>query len=192
MKAISIKQPWAWAILHAGKDVENRSWSTPFRGEIVIHATQMELDVKFPVGVSPPSKSDMILGAAVGVAEIVDAVQRSSSKWFTGPYGFVLRNPRALPHPVSCKGNMGIWDVAPALEGRIRASLDSASQGERRKVTWQEIKKRRSQAGKRWTSDEDVRLLELFRKQVPIEEIAAHLHRGPFAVQVRLFKLGMR
>ncbi len=26
MKALSIRQPWAWAILHAGKDVENRSW----------------------------------------------------------------------------------------------------------------------------------------------------------------------
>jgi len=23
MKALSIKQPWVWAILHAGKDVEN-------------------------------------------------------------------------------------------------------------------------------------------------------------------------
>lgn len=26
MKALSIRQPWAWAILHAGKDVENRDW----------------------------------------------------------------------------------------------------------------------------------------------------------------------
>lgn len=24
-KALSVRQPWAWAILHAGKDVENRS-----------------------------------------------------------------------------------------------------------------------------------------------------------------------
>lgn len=24
MKALSLRQPWAWAILHAGKDVENR------------------------------------------------------------------------------------------------------------------------------------------------------------------------
>ena len=27
MKALSIRQPWAWAILHAGKDVENRDWN---------------------------------------------------------------------------------------------------------------------------------------------------------------------
>jgi len=28
MKAITIKQPWAWAIVFAGKDIENRSWRT--------------------------------------------------------------------------------------------------------------------------------------------------------------------
>ena len=27
MKALSIRQPWAWCILHAGKDIENRDWS---------------------------------------------------------------------------------------------------------------------------------------------------------------------
>jgi hypothetical protein len=27
MKALSIRQPWAWAIFNAGKDVENRDWS---------------------------------------------------------------------------------------------------------------------------------------------------------------------
>ena len=28
MKALTIKQPWAWAIIHAGKDIENRDWVT--------------------------------------------------------------------------------------------------------------------------------------------------------------------
>jgi len=27
MKALSIRQPWAWCILYAGKDIENRDWS---------------------------------------------------------------------------------------------------------------------------------------------------------------------
>lgn len=27
MKALSIRQPWTWAILYAGKDIENRDWS---------------------------------------------------------------------------------------------------------------------------------------------------------------------
>ena len=38
MKALSIKQPWAWAIIHAGKNVENRTWATSYRGPLLIHA----------------------------------------------------------------------------------------------------------------------------------------------------------
>lgn len=29
MYAISVRQPWAWAVFAAGKDVENRSWPVP-------------------------------------------------------------------------------------------------------------------------------------------------------------------
>jgi hypothetical protein len=38
MKAITVKQPWAWAIAHGGKDVENRTWGTGYRGPLAIHA----------------------------------------------------------------------------------------------------------------------------------------------------------
>lgn len=39
MKALTVQQPWAWAIIHAGKTVENRTqrwWS--YRGPLAIHA----------------------------------------------------------------------------------------------------------------------------------------------------------
>ena len=39
MLALSIRQPWAWLILRAGKDVENRDWSTKVRGRVLIHAS---------------------------------------------------------------------------------------------------------------------------------------------------------
>jgi hypothetical protein len=29
MFAISLLQPWAWTILWAGKDIENRTWDLP-------------------------------------------------------------------------------------------------------------------------------------------------------------------
>ena len=38
MKALSLRQPWAWAVVEAGKDVENRRWNTKFRGDFLIHA----------------------------------------------------------------------------------------------------------------------------------------------------------
>jgi hypothetical protein len=38
MKALTVKNPWAWAIINGGKDVENRSRPTKHRGQLYIHA----------------------------------------------------------------------------------------------------------------------------------------------------------
>lgn len=38
MKALTVRQPWAWAIIHGGKDVENRTRHTKHRGQLYIHA----------------------------------------------------------------------------------------------------------------------------------------------------------
>ena len=40
MKALSIKQPWAWLIVNGFKDVENRTWRTKYRGPLLIHASK--------------------------------------------------------------------------------------------------------------------------------------------------------
>src|SRR5207249_2449414 len=38
-RILSLHGVWAWSILFAGKDIENRSWSTPHRGRILIHSS---------------------------------------------------------------------------------------------------------------------------------------------------------
>ena len=38
MKALTVQQPWAWAIMHGGKDVENRTQAWGYRGLLAIHA----------------------------------------------------------------------------------------------------------------------------------------------------------
>jgi hypothetical protein len=38
MKALSIKQPWAWLIVSGHKDIENRNCPTRFRGRLLVHA----------------------------------------------------------------------------------------------------------------------------------------------------------
>lgn len=45
MKVLSIRQPWAWLIVNGHKDIENRTWTTRFRGPIPIQASKgMTLD----------------------------------------------------------------------------------------------------------------------------------------------------
>lgn len=37
---LSLRQPWLWAVLAAGKRVENRSWNTWHRGPVILHAAK--------------------------------------------------------------------------------------------------------------------------------------------------------
>ena len=119
MRALSIKQPWAWAILHAGKDVENRNWRTNYRGRILIHAgRKIDMDgwnwllenKKLPEFVGPDDYRNLQTGGFVGTVEIVDCADEMDSEWFFGPYGFVLQDPQPIDF-VSYRGKLGLFEV---------------------------------------------------------------------------------
>jgi len=120
LPALSIQQLWAWAILYAGKDVENRTWRTSRRGPFLIHAG-LRADPDFTLDQAqadlcrriPPDQ--VHYGGIVGTAEIVDCVDHLSSVWFCGPHGFILRNARVLPF-VPCKGRLGFFRAEPKGE----------------------------------------------------------------------------
>lgn len=125
MKALSIRQPWAWLILHGGKDVENREWPTAFRGEVLIHAgkTMTRGDYEacalfcsgMPDGALPadfrfPSFDELKgqLGGVVGKMRIADCVTQSPSPWFCGRFGFVIEAAETRPFK-ACKGSLGFF-----------------------------------------------------------------------------------
>jgi hypothetical protein len=122
MKAISVRQPWAWLIIHGGKDIENRDWQTKVRGRVLIHAakgmTRDEYDHASlrvwsrdeALGTRIPHPWVIERGGIIGSVEIVDCVAASASPWFFGKYGFVLRNPIALPFR-PYRGSLGFFDV---------------------------------------------------------------------------------
>lgn len=124
MKALSIRQPWAWLILNAGKDVENRNWRTNFRGRIYIHAaatmTRREYEDAMdwvvcsgiPLNFEEPHPTRFMRGGIIGSVEIVDCVEKSESPWFVGKYGFVLKNPIRLPFQ-PCKGRLHFFTPSP-------------------------------------------------------------------------------
>lgn len=121
MKALSIMQPWAWLIAAGHKDIENRGWSTFYRGEVLIHAGKRFDPDYLDEGpsllwdwpdIQQPDTFDT--GGIIGIAEIVDCVTSSPSPWFFGPFGFVIRNARPLPFR-PCRGQLGFFtpDFAP-------------------------------------------------------------------------------
>jgi hypothetical protein len=118
MKALSIRQPYAWLIVQGHKDVENRTWPTRYRGPILIHASQAlypDYDgilrrVREQFGIEIPPGDQVERGGVIGRAEIVDCVTQSQSPWFWGPYGFVLRNAAPLPFQ-PLRGHLGLFEV---------------------------------------------------------------------------------
>src|SRR5258708_38096209 len=73
MKALSIQQPWAWAILAGVKTVENRTWRTFHRGPLLIHASKKPWTGKADLlGHVPPGK--LPIGVLLGTVEVLDCV----------------------------------------------------------------------------------------------------------------------
>jgi hypothetical protein len=127
MKGLSVRAPWWLAILHYGKDIENRDWKTNFRGTIYIHASSwfrvseilQDIDsIRHICKVTGQPFAEILVdylksgcGRIVGKVDIVDCVENSESPWFFGKYGFVLENPVAFAHPIPFKAMLGLFDV---------------------------------------------------------------------------------
>jgi hypothetical protein len=129
--AISLYAPWVWAILHLGKDVENRSLGFPLRkGWVWLHASKTlsrpkmleEMAcVEYMAGLA--GKSSMVdadfslprlqamQGHIIGAVEVTGKVLESTSPWFVGPAALTLGRRLLLPQPIATKGALGIWPV---------------------------------------------------------------------------------
>jgi hypothetical protein len=133
--ALSIRQPWAWLIVNNWKNIENRPWSTRFRGPVLIHAGKTMtrgdydaclffVDAVFPKLASAiPSCELLERGGIVGVATVIDCVDTHPSEWFCGDYGFVMADARPLPFQ-ACKGRLGFFKIDNATR-RSRTSPES-------------------------------------------------------------------
>lgn len=117
MRAISIKQPWAWLISHGYKDCENRGWAPKEYGEILIHAskqfdTQGYHFVKKNMSyIKMPGIKEFEQGGIVGKATLYDVTTELRSKWHQpGCKGLYLKDQQPLPF-MPCKGQLSIFEV---------------------------------------------------------------------------------
>ena len=99
---LSIKEPWTWLIIHGHKDIENRDWTTSYRGPLLIHAgKRMDENCFDPAGrlltdywrsrygdelvaAMPQHQEAYETGGIVGIATVVNVVMYSESPWFFG------------------------------------------------------------------------------------------------------------
>jgi hypothetical protein len=124
VKALSIRQPWAWAILHVGKRVENRgwTWAPTWRGWFLLHAAKgctrdeyedaMDDVIDIRPDIAPPRLASLDRGAIVGRARLVAAHHASASPWaIPGALHLILADVEALATPIPFKGALGFFGV---------------------------------------------------------------------------------
>lgn len=153
LRVLTVQQPWAWAILHGGKSIENRSQLWSYRGPLAIHAAGTwspsgANDERVAAALGQPvwrlaayrDRPAFVFGAVLGVVELVDV------HWATGgpcqpccpPWGeglhngghgaksathLVLADPKPFDEPIPWKGRLGLWRPDSVLAGEIARQL---------------------------------------------------------------------
>lgn len=112
MRALVVRQPWAGRIASGRKTIELRSWSTKYRGPVIIVAGSRKWGKLDPEGP---------LGVVVCVVDLVDVRPATTADEAAangappdGWFAWVLENPRALPI-TPAKGRLGLYHPEPAL-----------------------------------------------------------------------------
>lgn len=146
MRALTVQQPWAWAIIHGGKDIENRTQAWSYRGPLAIHAGGRISErgmTSHLVGHSLGQHSEVVLrrGAILGVVDLVDVHQAMhlteccESPWAESSYAehggrnrseivhMILENPRPLDEPIPCAGRLGLWTPSAEVLEQLEVAL---------------------------------------------------------------------
>ncbi len=126
MKTLSVRQPWAWALVEGWKPIENRSRRTHHRGPLNIHAS-LNFDkaglefIRDSMGIAVPDYFDC--GGIVGRVNVVGVIcphghsadlpkiyeELRDSRWFFDKFGWVVNQAQPLPFQ-PCKGKLGLWE----------------------------------------------------------------------------------
>lgn len=152
-KTLSVLQPWTWILTHPGevsacglpaKLLENRLWSTRWRGDLLLHAgakvdtdffdrqghlNSWVLGAKFGeagehlAALMPQHRNDYARKSLIGRTELVEVVsaeaaahQLTENPWYvSSSYAFLLRDPLAFGTPVPVAGQRWIFDVPLSL-----------------------------------------------------------------------------
>jgi hypothetical protein len=140
MRALTIHQPWAWAIAHGHKRVENRHQGHSYRGTLLIHAGLKINEAAFDETLVQVAihtqlmrlseltgrhgQVDHVLdqmrgtaGCVIGVADLVDVHRDNGSccgSWAERDrWHYVVEHPKAI-QPIQARGYQGFW--VPEIE----------------------------------------------------------------------------
>lgn len=131
VKALTVHQPWAWAIAHGHKPVENRTQRTSHRGLTAVHAglrvsggmppamtfvREHLADQGVPFHWDNRTDRTQQLGLVVGLVDIVGVCEGTDpcdcGPWaISGQKHWQLAHARPLADPIPACGRQGMWSI---------------------------------------------------------------------------------
>lgn len=158
MEALTVWQPWAWAIGAGLKLVENRTWLPGWRrlkegDDLAIHAgahipsatdfEKVRKAVKAMGRTMPASYAHEFSGQLgrgrivavvtfAGVARGLDGVVPEQHPWWIGPYGWLFTNVRQLNlgSAPTAFGQQGLWPLSWGAAKQVRSQLEAHNEGQ--------------------------------------------------------------
>ena len=134
MKALSLLQPWASLVVMGTKRLETRSWSTNYRGTLLIHASSGKagslLSSEPPFSRYINDFNKLPLGAIIGSVILTDIVkveqlqlsektinqlsleERAFGDYTPGRYVWILEEAVQFERPVPIRGTLGLWEYS--------------------------------------------------------------------------------
>jgi hypothetical protein len=127
MRILTVRQPWAWAIIHAGKDVENRTRNIAgdYRGPVAIHVAgkYAEMDTR-PSALAEAQDAWCVrqgsdcprhpwqanVGMIIGVVDLIDVHSASV-------IGGCGRLRHDCPEHGTCREHCSPWADGPSADG---------------------------------------------------------------------------
>jgi hypothetical protein len=144
MRALTVHQPWAWAIVHGGKNIENRTIRWTYRGPLLIHAGLRSSASGLRSNLIRQTRAEhraaggdptLHTGCIIGIVDLVDVhpehgaccapwgetrrLDESDGATRGGLVHLVLDNPRALD-PIPCTGMRSLWHPPPDIVETLR------------------------------------------------------------------------
>ena len=131
-KVISLLQPWASLVVIGAKTIETRSWTTAYRGPLMIHASKGKSGVaiaSLPVFRKYIQDFSVLpFGAIIGEVVLTDVVrisellmppelldkltleERAFGDYYAGRYAWLLKDAITYEEPIPATGRLGLWE----------------------------------------------------------------------------------
>jgi hypothetical protein len=132
MRALSVPQPWAWAVARGHKTYLSRASDTSHRGPLALYAS-FRAEVSHvrsqAVREANANSADPVaaIGGIVAVVNLTGVCTAGTSgrpcgcgPWaLAGSYHWLVADPRPLRLPVLALGQPGLWELAPAVAAAV-------------------------------------------------------------------------